>query len=187
MGYRYLQSSRYSISVFSFLVGSLVVSLCGGSGSFMQAAMETGRSCVMFEINGLLKVFSLLSEKQYAGARQRMVEVYRVVGQQKDLTTYWRDREIAYLAFFLRSQQVLYTVLTHSLSQRSLIVPEPKAEAVDEEGEDEIPTPQSLSAEIAGTVICRETDHIMLPLKGNWMILLPSETVTRKRKYLESG
>src|SRR6185437_10267282 len=74
--------------VFSFLVGSLVVSLCG-SGSFMQAAMETGRSCVMFEINGLLKVFSLLSEKQYTGAKQRMTEVYRVVAQQKDLTTYW--------------------------------------------------------------------------------------------------
>src|SRR6185437_13934336 len=27
--------------IFSFLVGSLVVSLCGDSGSFMQAAMET--------------------------------------------------------------------------------------------------------------------------------------------------
>src|SRR6185437_14327692 len=54
----------------------------------------------------------------------------------------------------LRSQQVLYTLLTHSLSQRSLVVPEPKADAMEEEGEDEIPTPQELSAEIAGTMIC---------------------------------
>src|SRR6185437_10481624 len=33
----------------------------------------------------------------------------------------------------------------------------------------------------------RDTDHIMLPLKGKRMILLTSEAVTHKRKYLYSG
>ena len=35
-------------------LGALTVSMCGGSGSFMQCAMETGRSCVMFESDGML-------------------------------------------------------------------------------------------------------------------------------------
>ena len=35
-------------------LGSLTVSMCGGSGSFMQCAMETGRSCLMFESDGML-------------------------------------------------------------------------------------------------------------------------------------
>ena len=38
------------------LLGDLVLSMCSGSGSMMQACMETGRSCVAIEINGLLVV-----------------------------------------------------------------------------------------------------------------------------------
>jgi hypothetical protein len=33
-------------------LGNCVLSLCGGSGSLMEAAMYTGRSCIMLELNG---------------------------------------------------------------------------------------------------------------------------------------
>ena len=34
-------------------VGHTVLSICGGSGSLMEACMLTGRSCIMFELDGL--------------------------------------------------------------------------------------------------------------------------------------
>ena len=73
----------------------------------MQAAMEMGRSCVMFEINGMFLDFTLLSDKQYAGATQRMTEVFSSLSSQADVTTYHKDREIAYMPYFLKHQQVL--------------------------------------------------------------------------------
>ena len=50
---------RRGLSVVSFdpltmLLENYVLSMMGGSGSLMEAAIQTGRSCVMFESNGLL-------------------------------------------------------------------------------------------------------------------------------------
>ena len=35
-------------------LGNAVLSLCGGSGSLMESCIYTGRSCIMFEKDGLL-------------------------------------------------------------------------------------------------------------------------------------
>ena len=40
-------------------LGKIVLSLCGGSGSMMEAAMMTGRGCIMFEKSGLFDSQSL--------------------------------------------------------------------------------------------------------------------------------
>lgn len=36
-----------------FVLGNTVLSLCGGSGSLMEICMRIGRSCIMFEKDGL--------------------------------------------------------------------------------------------------------------------------------------
>jgi hypothetical protein len=40
--------------IISFFIsaGNVVLSLCGGSGSLMEACMHLGRSCIMLEIDG---------------------------------------------------------------------------------------------------------------------------------------
>jgi hypothetical protein len=43
---------RLSVSRWCPFLGQVVLSLCGGSGSLMEAAMHLGRSCIMFEVNG---------------------------------------------------------------------------------------------------------------------------------------
>ena len=55
--------------------GSTALNLCSGSGSFMEACMNLGRSCISIEIDGNFcsrnnYIFSL--DYQYSQARRRM-------------------------------------------------------------------------------------------------------------------
>ena len=49
---------------FIFFVGNCILSMCGGSGSMMEACMMTGRSCIMFESNGTLFISFILSLRE---------------------------------------------------------------------------------------------------------------------------
>jgi hypothetical protein len=44
-------------------LGNTILSLCGGSGSLMEAAMLAGRSCIMFESDGFFLFCYLCSRK----------------------------------------------------------------------------------------------------------------------------
>ena len=65
-------------------LGNTVLSMCGGSGSLMEACMLTGRSCIMFESDGffcLLVQFVLA--KQYQGAVARMMSTFRLLKENE--------------------------------------------------------------------------------------------------------
>src|SRR6185437_3288048 len=53
LGSIHVDQTRCSYLSAHLLLGDCVLSLCSGSGSMMQACMETGRSCVAMEINGV--------------------------------------------------------------------------------------------------------------------------------------
>ena len=69
-------------------LGQCVVSLFGGSGSMFEACMHTGRSCVMFEINGCFSLLQLLLDRQYEGARARMKEIFSKIDDIDDIQRY---------------------------------------------------------------------------------------------------
>ena len=64
------------------------MSLFGGSGSMFEACMHTGRSCVMFEINGCFSLPQLLLDRQYEGARARMKEIFSKIEEIEDIQRY---------------------------------------------------------------------------------------------------
>lgn len=75
---------------FSLLVGNTVLSLCGGSASLMEACMLAGRSCIMFEIDGMISRSLLLSEKQFEGAKLRMDNTLAVIkSSEEELAVYF--------------------------------------------------------------------------------------------------
>ena len=47
--------------IFFFFVGGVVLSLCAGSGSMLEAAMQLGRSCIAVDADGMLNDYLLLS------------------------------------------------------------------------------------------------------------------------------
>ena len=60
--------------IFRFVLGNCVLSLCGGSGSLMEAAMNTGRSCIMFEANRKFSSFFIW----IGGMRPRVENKYNL-------------------------------------------------------------------------------------------------------------
>jgi len=51
-----MDCSRYILPPYYRFVENCVLSMCGGSGSLMETCMQVGRSCIMFEKNGLFSM-----------------------------------------------------------------------------------------------------------------------------------
>ena len=79
-------------------VGQTALSLCGGSGSLMEAAMHLGRNCIMFGANGIFflrfamskmeKIHFYLTDRQYSVAKARMQEIFARLQKMEDLTRF---------------------------------------------------------------------------------------------------
>ena len=119
-----------SVILFSLSSGDMVLSLCGGSGSLMEAAMHLGRSCMMFEVNGtvrLINLFHVLRRAVYwcktpnGGAvqednrsRRRVKVCVRVFIHP---FRYWQNKEPAFWSMYAQAMQVKLHCLIFSSAQ----------------------------------------------------------------------
>ena len=69
-----LAANHWVITSFTKL-GDAAVTLTSGSGSFIEACMRLGRSCLALEIDGVCSLVNLLLEVQFNASAQRMNEV----------------------------------------------------------------------------------------------------------------
>ena len=56
-------------------IGDAAVTLTSGSGSFIEACMRLGRSCLALEIDGFVTTYLSCLEIQFNASAQRMNEV----------------------------------------------------------------------------------------------------------------
>jgi len=71
--------------------------------------MQTGRSCIAFEIDGTIVFPSIPTGRQFAGAKRRMFDTYEIL--KKEIAKnphYWVDKEKSYYSLYLKPIQVLH-------------------------------------------------------------------------------
>ena len=88
--------------------------------------MLTGRSCLMFELDGMvfIRILTLFLDTQFAGASQRMLEVFATLEKKEDVTAFWSQKEQSFWSLYVHPVQVhvflsLYLLVSALSRQRT--------------------------------------------------------------------
>lgn len=69
----------------------------------MEAAMQTGRSCLMFESNGFFPISTnFFLDMQFEAAKVRMTDLFQAIHANFEKPQYWIDKEQSYYSLFAK-------------------------------------------------------------------------------------